>query len=108
MRGKIECEASRLSPLRARALNKLLSQPTQGIVHVKCDWNQSASQLASTALRQKGGMKSIPEEEWPNLEAINRLPELLVLKYQIPSAKVIAVARSRPPIKISEESCKRV
>ena len=56
MRGEIECKASGLSPLRARALNELQSWPSHGILHVKRDWNQSADQLARTALHQKGGL----------------------------------------------------
>ncbi|CAH0479774.1 unnamed protein product [Peronospora belbahrii] len=102
MRGEIECKAAGLSPLQARALNKLLAWPTQGIVHVKRDCNQSADHLASTALRQKEGIKSIPEGEWPNLEGINRLSELLVPTDQR-SAKVLAITRSQPPIKMSGE-----
>ena len=39
MRGEIECKAAGLSPLRARALNKLQSWPSHGILHVKRDWN---------------------------------------------------------------------
>ncbi|CAI5720121.1 unnamed protein product [Peronospora effusa] len=52
MRGEIECKASGLSPLRAKALSKLQSWPNQAVLHVKRDWNQSADQLASTALHQ--------------------------------------------------------
>ncbi|CAH0474368.1 unnamed protein product [Peronospora belbahrii] len=63
----------------------------------------SADQLASTALRQKEGIKSIPEGEWQSLKAINRLSELLVVKDQSPSAKVFAVTRSRPSFRASGE-----
>ncbi|CAI5711492.1 unnamed protein product [Peronospora effusa] len=78
MRGEIECKASGLSPLRAKALSKLQSWPTHAVLHVKRDWNQSADQLASAALHQQLGVESIPRGEWSGLETINRLPEVLV------------------------------
>ena len=56
MRGEIECEASGLSMLRAHAFNELQSWLSHRILHVKRDWNQSADQLARTALHQKGGL----------------------------------------------------
>ena len=55
MRGKIWCKASGVLPQRARNLNDLQSGPSHEILHVKQDWNQSADQLASAALHQKGG-----------------------------------------------------
>ena len=55
MRGKICCKASGVLPQRARNLNDLQSGPSHEILHVKQDWNQSADQLASAALHQKGG-----------------------------------------------------
>ena len=70
MRGEIKCKAAGLSPLRARALNKLQSWPSHGILHVKRYWNQSADQLASEALHRQRGVESVPREEWPGLEAI--------------------------------------
>ena len=70
---------------------------------MKRDRNQSADQLASTALQQKGGTSSVPGEERPGLEAINRLPELLILKDQNLSTKIFLVIRSRSPITISGE-----
>ena len=96
MRGEIDCKSAGLSPLRARALNKLQSWPSYGILHVKRDWNQSADHLASEALHRQKGVESVPREEWPGLEAINRLPELLVPKDQEQTARVCAVTRSRP------------
>ena len=93
MRGEIECKATGLSPLRAKALNKLRSWARHEILHVKRDWNQSADQLASEALHRQRGVESVPREEWPELEAANRLPELLVPKDQRPMAKIIAVTR---------------
>ncbi|CAI5705387.1 unnamed protein product [Peronospora effusa] len=103
MRGEIECKASGLSPLRAKALSKLQSWPNQAFLHVKRDWNQSADQLASAALHQQQGVESIPRGEWSGLEAINRLPEVLVSRDRGPSVKVSAVTRSRFPVKISGE-----
>ena len=89
MRGEIEWKASGLSPLRARALNELKSWPSQRILHLKRNWNKSANQLASTAWHHKGGITSMPGEEIPGLEAINRLPELLVPKHQSSSTKYL-------------------
>ena len=103
MRGEIECKASGLSPLRAKALHKLQSWSSHGILHVKRDWNQSADQLASAALHQQKGTAVVTKEEWPGLEAINRLPELLVPRDQSPSVKIFAMTRSRSPIRIPGE-----
>ena len=101
MRGEIECEASGLSMLRAHAFNELQSWLSHRILHVKRDWNQSAYQLASTALHQKGWTKSVPGEERLGLEAINRVPELLIPKDQNLSTKIYLVIRSRSPIRTS-------
>ena len=103
MLGEIECKASGLSPLRAKALNKLQSWSSHGILHVKRDWNQSADQLASAALHQQKGTAVVSKEEWPGLEAINRLSELLVPRDQSPSVKIFAMTRSRSPIRIPGE-----
>ena len=54
MQGDTECKASGILTLRSRALNELQSWPSHGILHVNRDWNQSADQLAGTALNQKG------------------------------------------------------
>ena len=97
-RGEIECKASGLAPLRARALTKLRSWVSHEIFHVKRDWNQSADQLDSEAFHRQEGVGSVPREEWPGLEVINRLPELLVPRDQSLTAKMFAVTRSRPPI----------
>ena len=71
---------------------------------MKRDWNQSADQLASAALHQQKGTEVVSKEEWPGLEAINRLSELLVPRDQSPSAKVFAMYRSRSPIRIPGEA----
>ena len=73
------------------------------VLHVKRDWNQSADRLASEALHQQRGVDSVPRKEWPGLEAINRLPELLVPKDQEQTARVCAVTRSIPLIREYEE-----
>ena len=95
--------ASGLSLLRARALNELQSWSSHGILHVKRDWNQSADQLASTALHQNGGIKSVPSEERPGLEAINLLLELLIPKDSNLPTKKLSVIWSRSPNMISGE-----
>ena len=100
-RGDIECKATGLSSLRAKALNNLRSWTRHEILHVKRDWNQSADQLASEALHRQRGVESVPREGWPDLEAVNRLPELLVPQDQSPIAKIVAVTRSRSPIRVS-------
>ena len=97
-------QAAGLSSLRARALNKLRSWPSHGILHVKRDWNQSADQLASEVLHRQRGVELVPREEWPGLEVINRLPELLVPKDPDRTAKVSAVTRSRSTLRITGET----
>ena len=49
------------------------------------------------------GVESVPEEEQPGLEAINRLPEVLVPKDRSPSVNMLALARSRAFVKIPEK-----
>ena len=104
MRGEIECKAAGLTPLKGKALSKLRAWASHEILHVKRDWNQSADQLASEALHRQGGVESIPKEEWPGLEEINRLPELLVPRDPSRTEKIFAVTRSRPPIQISSDT----
>ena len=74
MRGEIECKAQGLTVRRAKALEKLSSWPVHEFLHMKREWNQSADRLANAALQQQRGVEIIPEEEWKDLEEINRLP----------------------------------
>ena len=78
--------------------------PLIKILHIKRDWYQSADQLTSVALHQKGKSSRCRLKKIPGLEAINRLPELLVSKDQSPSTKIYAVIRLRSPIRISEKT----
>ena len=66
--------------------------------------DQSADRLASTALHRQEGVETVPNEERPDLEVINRLSELLVPKDKSPSVKLLAVTRARVPIRISGET----
>ncbi|CAI5706525.1 unnamed protein product [Peronospora effusa] len=95
MRGEIECKAQGLTVRRAKALEKLRSWPVHEFLHMKREWNQSADRLANAALQQQRGVEIIPEEEWKDLEEINRLPELLVPKNPSPAMRITAVTRSR-------------
>ncbi|CAI5725192.1 unnamed protein product [Peronospora effusa] len=114
MRGEIECKAQGLTVRRAKALEKLRSWPVhEFLLHMKREWNQSADRLANAALQQQRGVEIIPEEEWKDLEEINRLPELLVPKNPSPAMRITAVTRSRvrsrmPTEVVQEEVVQRI
>ena len=71
-------------------------------------WNQSAYQLASTALHQQKGIESIPKGEWTGLEAINMLPELLVSMDRSLSVNIFAITGHDPLLESLGNSCKRM
>ena len=56
MWGEIDCKSPGLQLLRLKALDQLRSWPTHEFLHVKCNWNQSADRLASTALQLEKSM----------------------------------------------------
>ena len=70
---------------------------------MKGGWNQSADILASAALHRQHGMDRVPREAWDNLEKINWLPELLVLKNRTQAVRVATVTRSRTAIRVPTE-----
>ncbi|OWZ11693.1 reverse transcriptase [Phytophthora megakarya] len=63
VRGEIDCKATGLTLLRQRALDRLRTWPDHELLHAKQDWNGSADNLASAALRRQCGIEVESEQE---------------------------------------------
>lgn len=93
LRGEMECKAPGLQLLREKARKRLERWNRHEFVHVKRDWNQSADMLTGQALQRKAGIVVEDDGVREDLQALNRLGEILRVQDAQVLPKVSAVTR---------------
>ncbi|OWZ05832.1 reverse transcriptase [Phytophthora megakarya] len=91
VRSEINCNASGLTLLRQKVLDRLRIRSDHQLVHVKRDWNGSVDSLASAALQRQCGIEVETDSEIQGLITLNRLDEILVVKYEDPAVQISAI-----------------
>ena len=75
-------------------MQRLQSWPDHEFLNMKREWNQSADQLASSALQQDTGTVVISDSERQDLVSLNRLDELIVPNRPDQVVKMATITRS--------------
>ena len=75
VRGEIDCKAPGIQLVRNKAMQRLQSTPKHEFLHMKREWNQSAGQLARSALRQDTGTIVTSDLAMQDSVLLNQLDE---------------------------------